>query len=199
MSKKNTAKAGKPGFFSKAWAGIKEFFRKKMVYLKRNPSVIPLLMLLASFLVYSMNLTLFSDTTARVGGSNMGLAQFVIMLLGALSMVCMMNAFPRRKKPNILMLVVLFVMLAIIVFADYHYRSQIILRVNSAQNPLSWEGEYVYIHQAYDLLLTHMIMIIVSAALVALLPVYSKLLRKVKTSIDVEDNGEMADIELSAE
>ena len=42
----------------------------------------------------------------------------------------------------------------------------------------------------------HMVMTIVSAALVALLPVYSKLLRMINTSVAIEDNGDMAQIEI---
>ena len=36
----------------------------------------------------------------------------------------------------------------------------------------------------------------ITAALVALLPVYSKLLKKINTNVAVEDNGEMAQIEI---
>ena len=43
----------------------------------------------------------------------------------------------------------------------------------------------------------HMVMMGISAALVALLPVYSKLLRKINTSVDVEGNDAMAAIELN--
>jgi hypothetical protein len=40
---------------------------------------------------------------------------------------------------------------------------------------------------------------LITAALVILLPVYSKMIRKIKTSIEVEDNGEMEAIDLSGE
>ena len=43
------------------------------------------------------------------------------------------------------------------------------------------------------------ILLCVAIALVLLLPVYSKLLRKIKTSIDVGDNGEMGAIDISGE
>ena len=99
-------------------AGVKEFFRKQIVTLKRNPSMIPLLMLVASFLVYSLNLTDMSDTTAKIQGAGMGLCQFCIMLFSLLSMLCMLNSFPRRKKPNIAMIVIMFVMFAVIIYCD---------------------------------------------------------------------------------
>ena len=44
-----------------------------------------------------------------------------------------------------------------------------------------------------------LLMAVVMIVLIALLPVYSRLLRKINTSIDVEDNGVMAEIELSGE
>ena len=37
--------------------GVKEFFRRKIVTLKRKPQMIPLLVLAVGFLVYSLNLT----------------------------------------------------------------------------------------------------------------------------------------------
>ena len=45
----------------------------------------------------------------------------------------------------------------------------------------------------------HRIMLIVGVALVALLPVYSKLLRKINTSIEVAENKDMGTIDISGE
>ena len=42
-------------------------------------------------------------------------------------------------------------------------------------------------------------MMVITIALILLLPVYSKLIRRIKTSIEVEDNGEMAAIDLTSE
>lgn len=178
-------------------SGIKEFFRKKIVYLKRNPSIIPMLVLLFSFLLYSFNLTDMSNTTAKIQGAGMGLAQFCIMLFSLLSMVCMLNAFPRRKKPNIPMLVLMFVMFALIIYADIHYRSGVMAALTRAESPIKLDKSTAYIAQAYNMIGTHMILVGVSAALVVLLPVYSKLLKKINTSVNVEDNGTMGEIEIN--
>ena len=174
-----------------------EFFRKKIVSLKRNPSVIPLLVLLVSFILYSFNLTDVSDTTAKIQGAGMGLSQFCIMLFSLLSMLCMLNAFPRRKKPNIPMIVIMFVMFGIIIFCDIHYRSGIMAALTRPESPIKLEKATEYIAKAYNMLQTHMILMGVSAALVVLLPFYSKLLRKINTSVDVDDNGQMAEIEIN--
>jgi hypothetical protein len=42
-------------------------------------------------------------------------------------------------------------------------------------------------------------LMIITIALIVLLPVYSKMIRKIKTSIEVEDNGEMGAIDLTGE
>ena len=178
-------------------SGIKEFFRKKLVYLKRNPSVIPLLMLLVTFLIYSFNLTYMSNTTAKIQGAGMGLCQFCIMLFSLLSMVCMLNAFPRRKKPNIPMLVVMFVMFAIIIYCDIHYCNGVMAALTRPESPIKLDKTTAYIATAYNMINTHMILVGISAALVVLLPVYSKLLKKINTSVDVEDNGTMGEIEIT--
>ena len=50
----------------------------------------------------------------------------------------------------------------------------------------------------YDLEI-HIIILVVAIVLTLLLPVYSKWLRKIKTSIDVGDNGSMEAIDISSE
>ena len=81
--------------------GVKEFFRKKIVTLKRKPQMIPLVVLAIGFLVYSLNLTHVSDTTAKIQLAGMGLSGFCTMLFSMLSFVCFLNAYPHRKKTNI--------------------------------------------------------------------------------------------------
>ena len=50
-----------------------DVYRKFVVTLKRNPSIIPLVMLLVTFLLYSLNLTDVSNSTAKIQGKGMGL------------------------------------------------------------------------------------------------------------------------------
>ena len=118
------------------------------------------------------------------------------MLFSLLSLVCMLNAFPRRKKANIPMIVLMFAMFGILIYADMHYLNGIAAALNRAESPIKLDVGTAYIAKAFNMLSTYQIMIYVTAGLVALLPVYSKLLRKIKTSIEVEDNGNMAEIEI---
>lgn len=187
------------GFFIKLWRNFKEFIRKKIVSLKRDTKIIPLIMMFCVFLYYSLNLTDVSDTTALIQGRGMGLCQFIIMLLSMLSLVCLMNSYPRRKKVNIPMLVLTFVMLGIIAYCDIHYVDKIVAALNRAESPIviSEKNKNLFVQEAYYMLNTHVILVGVSAALVALVPVMKKLLGLIKTSVEVEDNGNMAEIELS--
>lgn len=180
------------------WKTVKEFIRKRIVSLKRKPSMIPLIMLFVSFLYYSLNLTDVSNTTALIQGKGMGLSQFCIMLVNMLAMVCMLNAFPRRKKPNIPMLVLLFAMFGILYYCDYHYLTCIANATNRAESPID-PIKNIFVAESYNMLIDYQVMIIVTAVLTATLPIYSKLIRKIKTSVAVEDNGNMAQIEIEEE
>ena len=185
MSEKNNGASAMP-----------EFLRKLFVALKRRPQLIPLLVFGLAFLIYSLNLTHVSHTTARIQGPGMGLYGFITMLFSILSFVCFSNAFPRRKKPNVPMLVLMFAMIAAVIFCDVRYRGLVSAALTRAENPIALEA---YIEKAYAMLGTHVATLCIGVALVALLPVYSKLLRRIKTSVIVEDNGRLDEIDISGE
>lgn len=176
---------------------IKESSRKTVVTLKRQPNLIPLFVLAIAFVYYSFNLTKMSNTTALVYGSGMGLCQFVIMLFTVLALVCMLNAFPRRKKPNYAMLGLMFGMLAVNVYAAIHYRGRILNAVTREVSPIKVSADTnAFILQAYNMLMVYIVLLAVVAALVVLMPLYSKLLKKINTSVEIEYSGEMAQIEI---
>lgn len=179
--------------------GPKEAWRKFLVAIKRRPQTIPMVALIVAFVFYSLNLMYISDTTARIQGPGMGLAGFATMLFSMLSFMCFLNAFPYRKKPNMPMVILMFVLLGIVIGADAYYMNAIMSAVRRADNPIKLTENTAYIAKAYNYLYTHIILLGVSVALVALLPVYSKLLRKIKTSTEVADNGKMEAIDISGE
>ena len=178
---------------------FKEMIRKFIVALKRRPQMIPLAAFVIAFLVYSLNLSQVSNTTAKLQSSGMGLAGFCVMLFSMLSFVTFMNAFPYRKKVNVPMLVLTYLMQVIILVADWFYMNAI----NAVQGnpaiavPITTETAYIAYAQYY--LQIHMIVLVIGVVLTALLPVYSKLIRKIKTSVEVIDNGQMGAIDLSGE
>ena len=179
----------KPGALSELW-------RKFLVALKRRPQNIALAALVIPFLFYALNLMYISDTTAKIQGTGMGLCGFCVMLFSMLSFMCFINAVPYRKKPNVPMIVLMFIMFAIIIFADIKYRGLIHTALTRPDNPINPE---VYIDRAYSTLMTHIIILCIGAGLILLMPVYSKALRSIKTSIAVEDNGSMGVIDISGD
>lgn len=185
----------KPSFGARA----KESVRKAIVSLKHRPQTIPLLMLVVTFLFYSMHLTTISNTTAKIQGPNMGLCGFLVMLFSILSMVAFSNSFPRRKPVNKAMLTVMFLMFGIIIFADINYLRTILAALNRELNPIVVTDATAYISQAQSYLKTHIILMAVSIALIVLMPVYAKQIRKIKTSIEVEESGDMEQIDISGE
>lgn len=180
-------------------ARFKESCRKTIVSLKHRPHMIPLVMLVITFLFYSLHLTTISNTTAKIQGANMGLCGFAVMLFSMLSMVCFGNAFPHRKPVNKPMLVLMFVMFAIIIFADVTYINAITAAVFREENPIAVTESTSYIAYAQYYLQVHIILLGISIALIVLLPVYSKWIRKIPTNIEVEDSGSMEAIDISGE
>ncbi len=179
--------------------GLKESFRKLLVSLKRRPHMIALLVFALAFLVYSLNLMNISDTTAKIQGKGMGLCGFATMLFSLLSLLCFLNAFPRRKKVNVPMLVLALLMVGVLLFCDYYYRGAITNALTRAENPIEIGETTQYIAKANKMLGRHTVILIVGLVMTALLPVYSKLLRKINTSVSVEDNGKLDAIDISGE
>lgn len=173
-----------------------EALRKFIVSLKRKPQNIAMVALLISFLIYSLNLTSISNTTAKIQGVGMGFCGFCTMLFSMLSFVCFINAFPVRKKVNVPMMVLMFVMFAICIGADAFYMKAITNAVTRADSPISIV-DFPYVGSAQSALTAHIVSIIVTTVLVVLMPVYKKMLRSIKTSVDVEDNGNMDAIDLA--
>ena len=190
MEKKNK-------FFNKLRASLKELVRKFLVMLKKNPNYIPLAALLISFLIYSLNLTSVSDTTATIQGKGMGLCEFATMLFSILSMIAMLNAFPKRKKPNYPVVGLIVVLCVIIIVADYIYVNKVyeaFIRLGDKINPKYYESYTT----TYNMLYVHIALMAVTAVTVVLEPLFAKLLKKINTTVELEETNVM-DIELSEE
>ena len=179
-----------------AW--LKERVRKFFVALKKNPQAFPLAALLISFMYYSLNLTFISNTTAKLQGSNMGLAAFITMLFMMLSFVCMLNAFPKRKKPNVLMIAIMIVLYGVIIFADVHYLDRISYALTTSDSTLNQEA-LTYIYKAWSIVSNHIYLIGATVVLVVLEPLIAKLIKKIKTSIEIEGGENIDSIDISGE
>lgn len=188
-------KTKKTNFFS--W--IKERVRKLLVALKKNPQFVPLLALIVSFVQYSFNLTDISDTTAKIQGKNMGLAAFITMLFLILSFVCMLGAFPKRQKPNIPMNILLRVLYAVVIAADFHYLYCIDSAIYRAESPIQITTSTIYIYNAYQAVNLNIILVAVTIGLVILEPIIAFLIKKIKTSVEIEEGSKIESVDISEE
>ena len=179
--------------------GIKEVIRKSLVSLKRSPQAIPLVFLIVGFLIYSLNLSAVANTTARINGANMGQCEFVAMLFSILAFVVFLRTFPKRKPANKIMLGLLVGMLALLIFVDVVYNTRIVSAVTRTENPIIIDDQSLYINTAQTVVTLHIVFVCITAVLLALLPIYSKLIRKINTSIEVEGNENMAVIDVADE
>ena len=90
-------------------------------------------------------------------------------------------------------------MYGIIIFADNFYSDRIWAAVKRPENPIQITAATMYINDAFKLMSTHITATIVSAVLIVTEPIYAKLLKKINTSVEIEDNGDLGAIELSDE
>ena len=178
---------------------LKEMVRKFIVALKRRPHMIPLVTFVIAFLIYTLNLSQVSNTTAKLQSAGMGLAGFAVMLFSMLSMVSFMNAFPYRKPVNKPMLILMFVMNAIIIVADAFYINAVNVVQSNPDTMVTIAKDTLYIEYARYYLTVHIVVLAVALVLTVLLPVYSKLLRKINTNIEVESNADMGAIDLAGD
>lgn len=188
----------KTSFFGTLSSKLKEAVRRIFVFLKKKPDIIPILALTVSFLIYSLNLTSVSNTTAKIYGAHMGLCSFVTMLFMILSFVCMLGAYPKRQKPKWIMIALATVMYLAVIGADILYYIRIETALTRAENPIKLTESTMYIWEAQNLMVTHIISLVVVIACMYLEPVFAKLFKKINTSVEIESN-DVAEIELSEE
>ena len=158
--------------------------------------------LLVGFVFFSLNLTSISDTTALINTANMGQCEFCIMLFSILAFVVFLRTFPKRQKVKIPMLALLFLFLGIIIFMDIVYLTRINEALTREENRIIIDyeaGTNLFIANAWTTLIVYLIFIGVVVVLLAALPVYSKLLKKINTSIDVEGNTNMTAVDIASE
>lgn len=176
----------KTNLFSKLGATLKEAVRMFLVTLKKNPNLIPLSMLVVSFLVYSLNLTHVSNTTATVQGKGMGLCEFVIMLASLLSMIAMLNAFPKRQKPNYPIVALIIVLIVVVIVMDLIYNNCIVQAIVMYGDKIKPEQMAEY-YLTYEIISINALLMGVTGVTVILEPLFAKLLKKIKTTVEIEE------------
>ena len=176
-----------------------EWVRKKIVLLKRQPNYIPLIMLCIACVVFNLKLTSFSNTIALINEPGMGFCNFVVVLCSFLSIITYLLAYPRREQPRIVSIVLVYIMLVISIGCQllFHYfiRYGTVLK----ENPIEITSARNYVNVCSTMSIVHIILLFICILLIALKPVYHKLLLKIDTSIFIEstkiDNIDLCDEE----
>ena len=187
------APAPKPSKGKKFKAGVKEWFRKKTVALKRKPQTIALVILAITTIFFMLSLFVISNSIYEINvydpNTTVGLCIFVTTLLSLLVLVSFLNSFPKRKKPNIFFIVLVFLMIGAMLACDIVYYVQM-------------DGLYTRLigEKAFDMaattqegqpyILAHVALLGVSAIVFALLPAYKILINKINTKVELESATE---------
>lgn len=182
-----TQPENKPSKVAKVWAAVKEWFRKRVVTLKIKPQLIPLVVLVITSVCFMLFLHGFSEAISKSFSEPTtkatGICIFISTLLSLLVLVSFLNAFPKRKKPNIFFIVLVFAMIAAMVACDVVYYVQM-------ENCLKASGANPSISDAQPYIIAHVVLLGVSALVFALLPVYGRLIKKIDTSIKLDSATE---------
>ena len=173
---------GKQSRAARMKAGLKEWWRKQIVTLKRRPSRIAFLFVIVTSLIYILSLASFSQAIlgCMLVTDWPGICCFGSTLFSILIFVAYMNSFPKRKKPNVFMIVLVGVFLALMFFFDIMFYIEI---RGYMGNQASVEDYY---YTTETTLLVHMLFLIITAIVMATMPLYKKLILRINTRKDIE-------------
>lgn len=193
------AKKASPSKLSKLGAGLKEWWRKKMVGLKRHPQRIPLIFIIIVSSIWLIWLFTFSQTAATYTTIDYaGLAVFVNTLLSLLIIFLFLSAFPKRSKPNYVFIVLIFVFMIVMIAMDVLYYIQVNQYILDGRVNEAGLAQTPFVLKSMGYAIGHIVLQGLSIIVLALLPVYTKLIRKINTSKVIEGN-EIGSVDLAEE
>lgn len=164
---------------------MKEWIRKRIVAIKRQPSIIPTVLLIISCLIFNLNLTDFSETTSLIYSPGMGIALFVITLFSILSIITYLSAYPKRQKPKYMSIIITILMVLVSIGCQIFFYNLIIQATEYREKPIKITD---FIITTKKVIIIHIIMLSITFVSLVTLPVYKKLLNKINTSIVISEN-----------
>lgn len=206
-------------------AKIKEWFRKRIVNLKRKPQNIAFIFLVITSIMFLMSLNTFSYVAFKSFSDVpwLGLCIFVSTLFSILVLVLFLNTFPKYPKVNkktgkkryinYVMMALVFVFIAAMIAVDIVYYQILVGRIAGREDMFFqtmaqanryknyWGPEFTaakleestrYASQlvsSLNLAIAHVVMLGISAILLATLPLYKKLILKINTKKEIADNN----------
>ncbi|MDE6355662.1 MAG: hypothetical protein K2L67_00250 [Clostridia bacterium] len=187
-------------------AGVKEWFRKFIVKLKHKTHMIPLVVLLISSLTYLCILNSLSIVIDKNSGiESVGICVFVNTLASVLILLMFLNAFPKRKKPNIVMIVGVFLVMAVLIALDvlvYVNTIKFIKIAYKSTNIAYLEATFKAckgLGAALNNLIIHAVFVGIAFLALAFLPLYKMGIKKINTKKVIAENVIKEEIDTSAE
>lgn len=178
-------------------SAVKEWFRKKIVSLKRKPHIIPLVLTLVTSVMYliclrNLSITITDDFKIEWGG----LAVFINCLLSVLVLALFLSAFPKRKKPNKIFIILVFVFYAVMIGMD-------ILYYINTSDYMTLQNESIADYPEHFASLNdtiaHIVLLAICVVSLATLPLYSKLIRKINTRKEIASSQLNEEIDTTGE
>lgn len=176
---------GKKNRMANFKAGFKEWGRKQIVNLKRRPSNIALVFFVITSLVYMIAYSTVAEML--YGGREnpviewSALCSFVVFLFSILILVLYLQAFPKRKKPNVVMLVLVGLFAAVMIAMDIICYLELQDVFAAATRPLT--PEY---YASENIFLAHIVLVALSSVVLACTPLIKMGLMKINTRKEVE-------------
>jgi TRAP-type mannitol/chloroaromatic compound transport system permease small subunit len=144
--------------------------------------MIPLIITLVASVCYLLWLKTYSITvTSNQAASWTGFCVFVNNLLSILVLALYLSAFPKRKKPNLILVALIFVFYAIMIVCDVEY--YVLLNNYLEGRQMSTEAA-----QSLNYSIAHIIMLGICVVALATLPLYKKLIMMINTKKEVKSN-----------
>lgn len=180
----------------KVWAPLRENGRRFVLRLKISPHLIPLAVDLVAFIIFSFNLTDLASGAGFANVKNLGFYVFISMLLSILSLVIFINTFPKRKKINKIMLILLVLFLCIIILCNVLYRVGLDKPFN--EGLIDWDDTSMVppaaraaIIVARKTISVDVALLAITLVLLATYPLYRKLLKKIDTSVELSSGASL--------
>ena len=196
----------KEPFIKRLGANLKERWRKFLVTTKRKPQRLAFFPLIVSTILWMIGVVYCGQATIYDNVPGMGLCIFVNTMFSILTLLLFMNTFPKRAKHmNYIMLALTFVFMAIMLTCDLvwylksspvHFQAYNDAIANGSASAIAAVAPGM---TAFPIVLAHVVLVSLSALLLATLPLYSKLILKINTSKVVEENKLSEEIDTSAE
>lgn len=183
---------------------MKEFFRKKIVWLKRNPQFFALIAIVVGLIVATFTLNVYSPLLSSIYTDdyansknitvpgivkNPAVYIFIQTLLAILLTFTFLSSYKRGKRNNFMFSLTL-VMIVILIACDALYLNSINYFIGDEYGGSSFL-DMAKVNKSKVLTIVHLAVCAVAAALALLTPVIKKLLDKIDTSVEDDYDEKM--------